>query len=71
VTPLRSVTQAAEDLGLSVPSVRRLAASGVLPHIRLGGRVLFDPGDIATLIDENRVVRQKTERAHDSVGAAR
>jgi excisionase family DNA binding protein len=43
---LASASEAARQLGVSVPTVRRRIRSGELPIVRLGGRVLVDLGAI-------------------------
>jgi len=43
--------QAAERLGVSRQTVRRLISTGDLPSVRIGSRVLIRPGDIAAFID--------------------
>ena len=43
---LRSVRWAAEFLGVSVPTVYRHVARETIPHVKLGGRVLFRLADV-------------------------
>lgn len=40
---LREADYAAERLGLTKPAVWKLCRKGVLPHIRIGRKVLFEP----------------------------
>lgn len=45
---LASAAEAARQMGVSVPTVRRRIRSGELPVVRRGGRVLVDLGAITT-----------------------
>jgi excisionase family DNA binding protein len=49
---LISLVDAAEILGLSVASVRRLVSSGRLHIVKLNRRVLVDVKDLERLIDQ-------------------
>ena len=51
---LVSLVDAADMLGLSVASVRRLIWGGKLPAIRLTRRVLVDLRDVDRLIEESK-----------------
>jgi excisionase family DNA binding protein len=47
---LLTADEVAEQLRLSRWTVYGWAREGILPSVRLGGRVLFDPGDIQAAI---------------------
>jgi excisionase family DNA binding protein len=49
---LISLAEAAELLGMSIPSVRRLIWSGKLHVVKLNRRVLVDLRDLDRLIDQ-------------------
>jgi excisionase family DNA binding protein len=51
---LLSVQQAAEQLGVSLWTVYRLARRGQLPSIRLGRRCLFAEEDLERLVRSRR-----------------
>jgi len=53
---LYTVPEAAEYLGRSVWSVRRLIWDGVLPSVRVQGRVHLDVADMENLIEQSKVV---------------
>jgi excisionase family DNA binding protein len=42
--------QAAQQLGASVPTLRRMRALGKLPFTRLAGHVYYHPDDLATVL---------------------
>jgi excisionase family DNA binding protein len=44
--------KAADRLGVSVRSVERLFASGILPRVKVGGRVLARLSDLLRIMDE-------------------
>ncbi len=52
---LYSVPEAAEYLGRSKWSMRRLVWSGKLPHVRCGKRVHVDVEDIDQFIESNKI----------------
>jgi excisionase family DNA binding protein len=52
---LLTVFQTAQRLNLSPTGVRRLAHRGVLPSIKLGRRILFNPRSIERLIANREV----------------
>jgi excisionase family DNA binding protein len=54
MTTLLTLAEVAEQLRVSVRTVRRLAVSGALPLVRLGGAVRIDPSDLATLIHTHK-----------------
>ncbi len=58
---LWNAAQTARHLGLSVPHVYNLAASGKIPSIKFGKAVRFDPKDVEDFIREHR--RRKGEAA--------
>jgi excisionase family DNA binding protein len=53
--PLLTIDQLADRLGTTVRHVRRLIAERRVPYIKVGGRVRFDPEDIAVWLDHARV----------------
>jgi len=52
---LMSIREAAEYLGRSTWSVRRLIWNGELPAVRAGGRVHMDVRDMDEFIERNKV----------------
>jgi excisionase family DNA binding protein len=46
-----SAKQAAKRLGLSQPTIYRLAGRGELPAVRVGDAVRFDPADLARFVE--------------------
>jgi excisionase family DNA binding protein len=52
---LYSLPEAAEYLGRSTWSVRRLIWNGELPQVRAGRRVHVDVGDMEEFIEKNKV----------------
>ena len=52
---LYTLPEAAEYLGRSIWSIRRLIWSGALPAVRLGGRTHVDVHDMEAVIDQNKV----------------
>jgi excisionase family DNA binding protein len=52
---LISIAEGATRLGISKFTLRGWIRQGVIPHIRLGRRVLLEPTDIKKLIAANRV----------------
>ncbi|MCI0723404.1 MAG: helix-turn-helix domain-containing protein [Acidobacteria bacterium] len=52
---LLDVRQAAQHLNVSPWTLRLWIREGKLPAVRLGRRVLLDPTDLRTFIDENRI----------------
>lgn len=58
--PLRlaiGLNEAAAALGVSVRTIRRLAAAGALPYARVGSRLLFRLGDLEAFLAA-RVVQE-------------
>ncbi len=53
--------EAAERLGLHPASVRRLAAQGVIPHLKVGGWRLFDARTIEEMRRERGAKRDEPE----------
>ena len=51
---LYNVTEAAEYLGRSVWSIRRLIWAGELPSVRAGGRVHVDVRDMDEFIEKHK-----------------
>jgi excisionase family DNA binding protein len=60
---LLSVKTAAEALGISAPTVRRMVRAQTLAHIRIGDRVLFKPSDIEDFLTVARVPAKGAENA--------
>ena len=54
-TRLLDYQGAADLLNVSTKHVGRMVAAGQLPHVRLGGRVLFLLDDLITEIHRNRI----------------
>ena len=52
---LYSIKEAAEYLALSTWTVRELIWQGVLPHVRLGRRILIDIQDLDALITHHKI----------------
>ena len=56
--------QAAEFLGISPHSLRAFVQRRIVPHVKIGRRVLFDPEDLRRYIESKKVpVRQAEGRA--------
>lgn len=51
---LLSIPAAAECIGLSRASMYRLITTGRVPVVKIGGRSLVDPTDLAKLIAESK-----------------
>jgi excisionase family DNA binding protein len=51
---LLTVREVARRLGGCRATVYKLAASGALPHVRIGGAVRIPPGDLAALLANRR-----------------
>ena len=51
---LVSIEEASRLLGLSTSTVYKLAARCELPSVKLGGRLLFKPSDLATHAEARR-----------------
>jgi excisionase family DNA binding protein len=52
------VPEAAEYLGRSIWSIRRLIRDGVIPSVRVQGRVHLDVADMENLIEQSKVVEE-------------
>jgi excisionase family DNA binding protein len=52
---LVDATVVAESMGCSVKHVYKLAATGQLPHYRIGGLVRFDPDKILAWIQSHEI----------------
>ena len=59
---LYTVPEAAEYLGRSIWSVRRLIWEGVLPSVRVHGRVHLDLADMENLIEQSKVLEEAPVR---------
>ena len=51
---LVGIAWVAERLGVSERYVRRLIAERRIAHIKLGGPIRFEPGDVERFIEESR-----------------
>jgi excisionase family DNA binding protein len=49
---------AAQRLGLSLPTIYRLAASGELQAVRVGGAVRFEPSEVAAFVARSSAVKR-------------
>lgn len=52
---LLSVREAAERLGVSVTTMRRLQQRREIPHFKISGNVRFDPADLDAYVAASRV----------------
>ena len=52
---MRTVTEAAEFLKVSVATMRRLQLGRSIPFIKVGGSVRFTKSDILTYIEKQRI----------------
>ena len=50
-----TVSQVADMLTLSVQQVYRLAQTRQIPHVRIGGRLFFNPAAVDLWIEEHTV----------------
>jgi excisionase family DNA binding protein len=53
-TPLETAADVARRLNASERTIRRYAANGVLPAIRIGGLIRFDRRDVDAVIEARR-----------------
>jgi excisionase family DNA binding protein len=53
--PLKSVKEAAEQLGISPHTIRAWVFSRRIPHVRLSRRVLFRQRDLDDFINKNLI----------------
>ena len=69
---LLSVSGAAEHLGVSIPTVRRLLRDGALPHHRIGDRVVFTDEDLSAFLASVAVpaTREPTLRERQAAASA-
>jgi excisionase family DNA binding protein len=67
---LYTVPEAAEYLGRSIWSIRRLIRDGVLPSVRVQGRVHLDHADMENLIEQSKVVEEAPVRVRKGVKVA-
>lgn len=49
--PTLTVTEAAHTLGISRAAAYKAVATGDLPHIRIGGRILIPTATLARMLD--------------------
>ena len=52
---LLTLTEVAELLRISVPTVRRLQQQRKMPFIKVGGRIRFTRSDVASYLEKRRV----------------
>jgi excisionase family DNA binding protein len=52
---LLTLTEVAELLRISVPTVRRLQQQRKMPFVKVGGRIRFTRSDIASYLEKRRV----------------
>jgi excisionase family DNA binding protein len=58
MTNYLSVRQLATHFGLSIPTIRRWMADGLLPSTRIGSRIRFSPENIAAFISASEQKRE-------------
>ena len=62
------VARFAETLGVSTSFVYSKVKAGELPHERVGGRILIDPGEVERLLKSQRVTADEAlAKCADSV----
>ncbi len=66
--PLVNINEAAQLLGLSSWTVRKLIANHRLGSVRINRRVLLEPSEIARIVSEGRGKRNPPQKA-DSAAA--
>ncbi|MFN3195888.1 MAG: helix-turn-helix domain-containing protein [Chlorobiota bacterium] len=49
---LLSIKELSKELGISVTSIYRLRQRGIIKHIKIGGRVLFDYEEVLSSLKE-------------------
>ena len=52
---LLTISEVAELLKISIPTLRRLQRQRAIPFIKVGGCVRFSKGDIASYLQQRRV----------------
>jgi excisionase family DNA binding protein len=52
---LLTLTEVAELLRISVPTVRRLQQQRKMPFVKVGGRIRFIRSDVASYLEKRRV----------------
>ena len=57
VPHLLTLSQLAEQLGITVRHVRRLIPERRVPYLKVGKLVRFDPAEIADWFDQHRAAR--------------
>ncbi len=63
VSRLLDLGEAARQLGISPMTVRRRVREGVMPHHRIGARILFSAADIQAYLDACAVPARGGEHA--------
>jgi excisionase family DNA binding protein len=62
---LKSVEEAAESLGLSPWTIRLYVRQGKIRPVRIGRRVLIEPGEIQRIIAEGKQSGQTVPKTFD------
>jgi excisionase family DNA binding protein len=68
------MAEAIQRAGLSAPTLRRLAADGVLDAVRIGNQWRFDAEDLALFMrtgETPRLLAAQAKRKQDALGIAR
>jgi excisionase family DNA binding protein len=55
IEPLLNNQQAAELLNVSPHSLRGYVSRGMIPHVKIGRRTLFDPAELRAYIESRKV----------------
>jgi len=63
------VKEAAEAVGLSHWTIRKFIREGKLRSVRLGKRVLVEPGELGRLIEMGRIGGQSNGNKIQNIGA--
>ena len=53
MSQLITIEQPAQQTGLSVHTLRKMCSQRRIPHVKLGGAVRFDPGELDKWIKQN------------------
>lgn len=59
------IRKAAEITGLSVSTLYKCTARNSIPHIKLGGSILFDVSELEAWVDSKKVPVRNTENLSD------
>ena len=66
LSPLLSINEVAELLGISRPTVYALIHRGQLVPIRVGERARFDPADVRLYLERNKQIPEMREAGFPS-----